>query len=132
MYYKMPSHVKAQWLADLRSGEFEQGVGVLHNPVTGKMCCLGVLCEQAWKAGVVAKYHQKHQDGWTYGSLTEPDDKSSGYLPRAVSVWAGLVKEDYAENNPCGLVSRNDASDEYHWDFAQIADWIEENIGVAE
>ena len=46
----MNPQIKAQWVADLRSGQYEQGNGYLN--ADGKLCCLGVLCEQAVKAGV--------------------------------------------------------------------------------
>lgn len=43
---KLPTELKAQWLAALRSGEYTQGRGQLSLEVEGVMhhCCLGVLC----------------------------------------------------------------------------------------
>lgn len=32
------------WIAALRSGDYRQGQGQLHDPVTDTYCCLGVAC----------------------------------------------------------------------------------------
>lgn len=40
---KMPCKLKAQWIAALRSGDYEQGKGFLQK--NDKFCCLGVLQE---------------------------------------------------------------------------------------
>jgi hypothetical protein len=39
----MDKDLKAKWIAALRSGEYKQGIGVLHHPVKKTYCCLGVL-----------------------------------------------------------------------------------------
>lgn len=39
----MDKERKAKWVAALRSGEYEQGSGILHDKDTNKYCCLGVL-----------------------------------------------------------------------------------------
>lgn len=41
----MDAELKTKWLAALRSGEFKQGQGKLHDPATEAYCCLGVLCK---------------------------------------------------------------------------------------
>lgn len=41
----MDIELAERWLANLESGEFEQGIGKLR--ADGKFCCLGVLCEAA-------------------------------------------------------------------------------------
>ena len=43
--------IKKQWLDDLINGSYTQGFSQLTDGVN--FCCLGVLCEQALKAGVV-------------------------------------------------------------------------------
>ena len=48
----MNSEVKGQWTTALRSGEYEQGNGVLRT-IDNTYCCLGVLCELAVKANVI-------------------------------------------------------------------------------
>jgi hypothetical protein len=46
----MNSEIKKAWVEALRSGEYEQGFGALN--ITGKYCCLGVLCDLAAKRGM--------------------------------------------------------------------------------
>jgi hypothetical protein len=43
----MDAHLKAKWVAALRSGEFKQGVGEFE--FGQRFCCLGVLCVVANK-----------------------------------------------------------------------------------
>ena len=106
----MNKEVKARWLAALRSGEFEQGRGVLEK--NGKFCCLGVLCKveglkrRVSKLGVV----EYSFDGEIWVYVTTPnsfEDKIE--LP--------LLITD-------ALASANDRGDSFAW----IADWIEANL----
>ncbi len=41
----MSELTEQEWLAALRSGGYEQTVGVMKSSVTGGYCCLGVACE---------------------------------------------------------------------------------------
>lgn len=43
----MDADLKARWVAALRSGKYQQGVGRLFNKHEGTYCCLGVLCAVA-------------------------------------------------------------------------------------
>ena len=81
----MNPEIKAQWLAALRSGEYEQGKMVLSN--SGQYCCLGVLCELAFLAGGIVTKDSTGADV-RYGTET-------GLLPFEVQKWAGLK-----ESNP--------------------------------
>lgn len=40
----MDANLKAKWIAALRSGEYQQGAGLLFNEDERAYCCLGVLC----------------------------------------------------------------------------------------
>lgn len=40
----MNQEIKNQWVAKLRSGEYEQGYNALRSK-DNKYCCLGVLCD---------------------------------------------------------------------------------------
>lgn len=44
VYPKLPKKFKEKWLKALRSGEFTQGRGGLHDSDTDAYCCLGVAC----------------------------------------------------------------------------------------
>jgi hypothetical protein len=126
----MKPEIKAQWLADLRSDKFPQINGRLSDGEG--YCCLGVLCEQAVKAGVVTK--TKTAYGAVYGN---DDSRSEAVLPRAVLEWAGLEDadptvtlvvedEDYGpEETTVGL---SEANDDYGKTFRAIADLIDEQL----
>lgn len=91
----MVPSIKAEWVAALESGDYEQGrgnlatvdtvtVGDLTTEVV-KWCCLGVLCDLAVKAGVIHSVQ-------AFGRLNYAGEGS--VLPQAVSYWAGLEGED--------------------------------------
>lgn len=141
------AEVKDQWVKDLRSGEFEQGGLNLRRSVDGeeRYCCLGVLCEQAVKAGVIPA-PELHDHG-VYGYLDDDYDgnnKVTGEsfnqecsLPRKVAEWAGLplekdgMGEDVVilpRNGELGEVTAIGANDGMSLTFAQIADLIEQNV----
>lgn len=79
-----------QWVDALRSGEYTQTRGKLHRVKTSEisgagvgMCCLGVLCDLAAKAGVVEPF--VYDDVMRY-------DEEVYILPRRVYEWAGLLR----------------------------------------
>lgn len=131
---KMDPERKAQWVADLRSGEFEQGQRQLAG--NGKHCCLGVLCEAAVKAGVTARLEEPGKMV-QFGEPSRVVSRSASvsYLPPEVAEWAGFTRESpllgvTADNNPSfienghteWLSNLNDQGAT----FAEIADYIEE------
>jgi hypothetical protein len=105
---------KGLWLTALRSGEYEQGKHYLN--LNGKLCCLGVLSEEAIKSGVVVKREQD-QDGGPYHY-----DGQSAYPPRPVYEWAGFGEHVGVDTKLANM------NDEYDKTFLEIADWIEENL----
>lgn len=114
----MDAQIKAQWVAALRSGEYQQGKHVLHNVDENTFCCLGVLCDLAVKAGILgAGSHEYNNtadgDIEVYGA--EGDRHSAGgvTLPEEVRAWTGLV-----DDNPEVF---DDESDEDH-DLATLND----------
>jgi hypothetical protein len=129
----MNPEIKAQWLADLRSGEYRQSTGALAS-IDGGYCCLGVLCEQAVKAGIVRK-NSTGFCGFCYSPVNNPDDSDAATLPAAVMAWAGLD-----ENNPATNQNITDADGIEHEEaslaelndlgraFAEIADIIEDQL----
>lgn len=127
----MKQDVKDTWVAALRSGEYTQGVGFLHQVTSrgNERCCLGVLCDLAVKDGV---------DLHVRGSGLAVEYNGDGYfVPGAVMAWAGLLSNegalteewavpvgDAADDGPVvsSLASANDDGAT----FTQIADLIEE------
>ena len=54
----MNAKIKAQWEAELLSGDHLQGTGQLHyveSDGTEYKCCLGVACDMAYRAGKVTR-----------------------------------------------------------------------------
>jgi hypothetical protein len=124
--------VKRLFLDALRSGEYEQGRLKLRT-FDNKYCCLGVLTDLAVKAGVVRWIESEYgwgieealPNGTSHVNTTDLSDK--------VMRWAGLEVEtcrsgniftgtNYQEDN---LMHFNDQED---FNFAQIADVVEENV----
>lgn len=120
----MKSDIKAQWIAALRSGEYEQGHGLLH-PTDNTYCCLGVLCDLHAKAGLGM---------WV-------DDRYNGVLevlPIDVQVWAQL--QDWCPDvsipvdGDVGRFTLAEINDGRPVDgirphtFAEIADLIEQQL----
>lgn len=139
--------VKDQWVKDLRSGEFEQGSNNLRRTVDeGEYyCCLGVLCQQAVRAGAIPA-PELHDRG-VYAYLDDEydgDNRVTGEsfnqecsLPRKVAEWAGLplekdgMGEDVVilpRNGEMGEVTAIGANDGMSLTFVQIADLIEQNV----
>lgn len=132
----MVPEIKAQWLADLRSGEYKKGKGYLkHRNALGQIeyCCLGVLCEQAAKAGIISAAIESVDGYFYFGS-------DQFILPYAVMEWAGLEManpglwqvQGPAYVGPLTLSMANDHSgrgdEEPERSFSEIADLIEQYL----
>lgn len=116
MSKKMDPERKAEWVADLRSGEYEQGTGHLRN-ADGTFCCLGVLCDGARRHGL---------GDWDDNGYFNSKDLSEGneaLLPEFVADWAGLDSSN-PEIGRYTCAARNDGGSS----FAKIADLIDEYL----
>lgn len=119
----MNAHIKALWLKDLRSGEFVQGFAQLRrSDYLGRYvmtyCCLGILCDIAARNQV---------DTWGDDNNFGLHHNTSVLSPK-VKDWAGLpdTNPDVIYNGrrvPLAILN-----DDYHLDFNQIADIIEEQL----
>ena len=126
----MKADIKEQWVKDLRSGDYSQVEGTLSDGEG--YCCLGVLCEQAVRAGVIEK--TATPDGVRYGTETE---FSWGALPDPVVKWAELESVDpvvsFVDEYQVGDETFTDdlhenlssVNDEHKKTFPEIADLIE-------
>ena len=122
----MKQEIKEKWVAALRSGEYKQTKGYLHNEEG--YCCLGVLAN-LWAKEKGLEW--KNSDG-VYAM-----DGCEMQLPSGVVNWAGLPTDDPYVNTPEGmnsetgdlvrLIELNDGGtlDFTSLTFAQIADIIE-------
>jgi hypothetical protein len=140
MTLKMNADIKEQWLAALRSGEYEQGTGMLHrvgqDGAPDRFCCLGVLSHLAHKAGIIDKRMMTDEKGDTYYSY----GSDAAYMPQQVCDWAGVEWDDeraemydvtqyeaagrYMPAGECTLAKANDRGEA----FEEIADTIEKFV----
>lgn len=101
----MDSAIKAKWVAALRSGKYQQGQNYLRHD--GEYCCLGVLCDlidpAAWKQTGEGKSE------W-HGARS--------LFPLEAAARIGIGRHIH-------LLTMND---EENKSFAEIADWIEQNL----
>lgn len=109
----MNPEVKKMWIDALESGEYKQGQGQLRTAASNKFCCLGVLSDLAYKAGVIDEPELIDGDsfsGWRY-------DETACGLPPVVGEWAGLYRAGK-------FIVMNDTGKS----FKTIANYIKENL----
>lgn len=81
----MNPEIKAKWIADLRSGEFQQGqrrLAKIQPDGSIRHCCLGVLAEQCAAAGAVSRTISQYDSVWF--------DGNGFLLTPTVADWAGI------------------------------------------
>ena len=121
-----------EWVRALRSGEFRQAKGQLRKPITwgdesGTVsvygyCCLGVKCE----LDVRASRHGMVSDGQPFTSYG-----INGHLADAMPRDEVLQAWGLSDGQANLLAQLNDGESGYDpHTFAQIADWIEQNVPV--
>jgi len=108
-YTKLEANFKKRWLLSLRSGEYKQGIGQLHDVHTDTYCCLGVAC-------VVASVHKNLIDHGQRISIRIAEEQ-----PLLKSLCGSI---DHASASML-LMEMNDTDKKT---FAEIADWVEENL----
>lgn len=107
----------------LRSGEYEQGEGVLR-PEDDKYCCVGVGCDVARKNGIGIDW-EPVAGGWSF------DGTQSIFSPRLM-MWYGF---DYSTGGDPEIgvaklagglrITMIGANDTEHWSFEEIAAALE-------
>lgn len=130
----MNPDVGARWVAALRSGRYRQGTGSLTRfDAEGRPrhCCLGVLCEVALEAGVIANasVHRVASDVDLGGERSERCyDGQYNYLPPSVVAWAGLDDRDPLVVYGGRSVTLSSLNDDRQLSFAIIADLVEAQL----
>jgi len=117
----MKPEIKQKWLEALRSGEYPQTRGCLHDE--HGFCCLGVLSDlyaRKTKDGRWGKLDDKGGMAFEYGE----GSREWGLLPPPVQAWAGLDSDDPQVNNY--HISVWNDSDELP--FTEIANMIERDL----
>lgn len=126
----MNTDLKAKWISALRSGEFEQGDGLLHNQSENTYCCLGVLCKvMGAEFGPATVQTNDEEFPRTYNFVPHVGDKilSNGYSEELNdSLCLEIDMPDQTK-----LIQMNDGNIELGIDkhsFSEIADYIEKNL----
>lgn len=104
------------WVAALRSGEYQQGVGTLRS--AAGYCCLGVAAE------VVLKCEWVDKGLGRFTAQVGDHVLATDLAPRLGSRKPDLLGLTYEQQNE--VMGMNDAGHS----FAEIADWVEANIPV--
>ena len=101
------------WVAALRSGKYEQGIGFLrrHN---NTYCCLGVACDLHAKQCGTEWVEDDHEDAFCCGGEAEAP-------PEEIRLWLGLR----SSIGMYGCFSLTCLNDEGGNNFRDIADLIE-------
>ena len=98
------------FLADLRSGDYQQGRGALHTievfldgRVSEKLCCLGVACLRPAAEGVIDVTKPSHDDE-SYGNVRY-DQWNTVDLPTKVADYLGIPQANRVDegNNSCNV-----------------------------
>lgn len=109
---------KKRWIKALRSGDYEQGRGVLKRTcenIPDKFCCLGVLCEIH-----PSTVERPTGSGQSFFGWLSDNDLTGATLPSEMR--KDLKMDEILIGN---LIEMNDMQFK---NFNDIADWIEENL----
>ncbi len=135
-----------EWVRALRSGEYPQATGYLMTVIgqtdTGEdkfgFCCLGVKCDLDVKAGRYGIVAQRPEYLHKFKFAIDPPKEASASwsgswhdaMPGSAIVAAWGITQEIADK----LANMNDGENDHReggpLTFAQIADWIEENVPV--
>lgn len=123
---KLRPEVKSAWLPALRSGDYPQAHGVLHQHGKG-YCCLGVLATvlgvPATNQDVGAALFDFTGDGKTVIAIP-PNEWATSLFDDLTPIESGEFRLTTPGNVLGYLAGRNDCE----VPFPVIADWIEENL----
>lgn len=123
----MKSEIKKIWIEALRSGKYKQGKSYLRSRDSSDgidtYCCLGVLVDCYLQANPKDGRWAININDSVFYVAGMNSSWDTGYLPQnpKFKQWTGELKH----KKEYQLVKLNDDA---NFNFAQIADWIEENL----
>ena len=133
----MDAQLKAKWVEALRSGEYQQAEGKLHDTKNNAFCCLGVLCRVMGAEFGPGQEEKEEEDGGMYMStydyvpvlngriLSNNDDEE---LKESFCKEVGIPSQfDLIELND-GRGNPGEPNYKAPKSFSEIADYIEENL----
>lgn len=117
--------LKTKWLKALRSGKYAQGLGALKKELGDgafNYCCLGVLGDVMETEGLCRSRKNAKDEDHSYQLVgTKHPDSWHDCMPSQEMEDAAGLSLDVAGQ----LAEMNDSK---RMSFAQIADWVEENL----
>lgn len=113
----MKEEIAKLWIADLRSGRYEQGTGFLKRD--GKYCCLGRLCD----ISQLGSFKNGANGGLSIFNSNN-GEMYSHVLPETVMKWASMKSNIGVLSNDAETLSKYNDSGK---SFLEIADLIEQN-----
>jgi hypothetical protein len=117
----MTKDFRDKWCAALRSGEYNQIQGSLHT--SEGYCCLGVACELESGSGIWKPLRELDPEEYLVEKYKTNENEETA-LTNARLSRIGLSCD--------GMDTLADLNDQEGKSFAEIADWIEQNIPVEE
>ncbi len=134
----MDAQLKEKWVEALRSGEYSQATGHLHDKENGGYCCLGVLCKvMGAEFGPASEEHEEDDGGMFLREfdyvpvldgrvLSNNDDEElkDSFCKELGIVQSVLIKMNDGKTEP-GLQSDFGLR---RYSFPEIADYIEKNL----
>ena len=132
----MDAQLKAKWVEALRSGEFKQAQGMLHDTKTDSYCCLGVLCKVVGAEWGVFEKEVEGDDGYylaTRDHVPVKDgellgDTDSEELEPSVCRKFGIPNQSILMKLNDGKGKEGAPDYERPKTFPEIADYIEANL----
>jgi len=120
----MDAQLKAKWIEGLRSGEFKQADGILHDKKEEGYCCLGVLCKvMGAEFGSVVNDEGEEYDHVPHMGDRILSDGANEELNPVLARQLGIPQLELVRMNDGNLK----AGIRKH-SFAEIADYIEKNL----
>lgn len=110
-----------EWIKELRSNHYQQGVTFLCK--NGKYCCLGVLCELAFKYSVISSRENFYYNPYSNDYYYLVFDGEACFLPKSLAdeIFNGNCNP-FIYKETTTLADLNDFTD---YDFYRIAKIIE-------
>lgn len=123
----MKPDIKQKWIEALRSGEYVQGTGCLHNADNGSFCCLGVLCDLADQEGIITSFGSEEDHDGLNGNVYTYDSEKF-VLPKSVRDWAGIAQDNPLMSTGMNLMDIAELNDHYRYNFERLAELIDDQL----
>lgn len=127
MAYEL-NQAQRNWIAALRSGDYKQAIGLLHDHETGCMCCLGVACNiHSGLEPEPGTGHYSHRVFYGGDSVAAPAPLVEALKLRDELGWIDVDQLSSETRGWLGGQSNLAGLNDVGVPFTEIADFIEAN-----